>query len=99
MVWCVGEIYLFQVYAKSDVEKRATKGIISNLLNRLIIMLDEEMLFAECEKYLLVRRYMEDFEKSNRGDFKCLFKRLLTSDHLSLKVFFIILKPPTDITS
>ena len=23
MVWCVGEIYLFQVYAKSDVEKRA----------------------------------------------------------------------------
>ena len=74
MVWCVGEIYLFQVYAKSDVEKRATKGIISNLLNRLIIMLDEEMLFAECEKYLLVRRYMEDFEKSDRGDFECLFK-------------------------
>ena len=74
MVWCVGEIYLFQVYAKSDTEKRATKGIISNLLNRLIIMLDEEMLFAECEKYLLVRRYMEDFEKSNRGDFECLFK-------------------------
>ena len=73
MVWCVGEIYLFQVYAKSDTEKRATKGIISNLLNRLIIMLDEEMLFAECEKYLLVRRYMEDFEKSNRGDFECLF--------------------------
>ena len=65
MVWCVGEIYLFQVYAKSDTEKRATKGIISNLLNRLIIMLDEEMLFAECEKYVLVRRYMEDFEKSD----------------------------------
>jgi len=74
MVWCVGEIYLFQVYAESDTEKRATKGIISNLINRLIIMLDEEMLFAECEKYLLVRRYMEDFEKSDRGNFECLFK-------------------------
>ena len=74
MVWCVGEIYLFQVYAESDTEKRATKGIISNLINRLIIMLDEEMLFAECEKYLLVRRYMEDFEKSNRENFECLFK-------------------------
>ena len=74
MVWCVGEIYLFQVYAKSDAEKRATKGIISNLINRLIIMLDEEMLFAECEKYVLVRRYMEDFEKSDRGNFECLFK-------------------------
>ncbi len=74
MVWCVGEIYLFQVYTESDTEKRATKGIISNLINRLIIMLDEEMLFAECEKYLLVRRYMEDFEKSDRGNFECLFK-------------------------
>ena len=52
MVWCVGEIYLFQVYAKSDVEKRATKGIISNLINRLIIMLDEEtvMKYAQDER-------------------------------------------------
>ena len=33
MVWCVAEIYLFQVYAKTDVEKRATKGIISNLFH------------------------------------------------------------------
>ena len=74
MVWCVAEIYLFQVYAKTDVEKRATKGIISNLLNRLIIMLDEEMLFVECEKYLVVRRYMEEFEKSNRENFDYLYK-------------------------
>ena len=74
MVWCVAEIYLFQVYAKTDAEKRATKGIISNLLNRLIIMLDEEMLFVECEKYLVVRRYMEEFEKSNRGNFDYLYK-------------------------
>ena len=29
---------------------------------------------AECEKYVLVRRYMEDFEKSDRGNFECLFK-------------------------
>jgi hypothetical protein len=74
MVWCVAEIYLFQVYAKTDVEKRATKGIISNLLNRLIIMLDEEMLFVECEKYLVVRRYIEEFEKSGRGNFDYLYK-------------------------
>ena len=74
MVWCVAEIYLFQIFAKTDVEKRATKGIISNLLNRLIIMLDEEMLFAECEKYLIVRRYMEEFEKGGRGNFDYLYK-------------------------
>ena len=74
MVWCVGEIYLFQVYARTDMEKRAVKGIISNLLNRLIIMLDEEMLFVECEKYLVVRRYMEEFESGGRGNFDYLYK-------------------------
>ena len=74
MVWCVAEIYLFQVFAKTETERRGTKGIISNLLNRLIIMLDEEMLFAECEKYLLVRRYIEEFESGGRGNFMCLYK-------------------------
>ena len=74
MVWCVAEIYLFEVFKKSETNIRATKGIITNLLNRLIIMLDEEMLFVECEKYLLVRKYIEEFEKKNRGDFMCLYK-------------------------
>jgi len=37
MVWCVAEIYLFEVFKKSENNIRATKGIISNLLNRLII--------------------------------------------------------------
>ena len=58
MTWCIAEIYLFKVYANSVVEKKATKGILTNLINRLIIMLDEELLFAECEKYLLVRKYL-----------------------------------------
>lgn len=74
MIWCVGEIYLFQVYPKNDIEKKSAKAIITNLLNRLIIMLDEEILFTECENYLLVRRYIEDFEKNNRENFEYLFK-------------------------
>ena len=74
MIWCVGEIYLFQVYAKNDIEKKSAKAIITNLINRLVIMLDEEILFTECENYLLVRRYIEDFEKGNRENFECLFK-------------------------
>jgi hypothetical protein len=37
-------------------------------------MLDEEMLFVECEKYLVVRRYIEEFEKSGRGNFDYLYK-------------------------
>ena len=74
MVWCVAEIYLFEVFKKTQTDIRATKGIISNLLNRLIIMLDEEMLFVECERYLLIRKYIEEFEHKNRGDFMCLYK-------------------------
>ena len=74
MVWCVAEIYLFEVFKKTETDIRATKGIISNLLNRLIVMLDEEMLFVECERYLLIRKYIEEFENKNRGDFMCLYK-------------------------
>ena len=74
MIWCVAEIYLFQVLQTTEQHKKATKGIISNLLNRLIVMMDEEMLFAECDTYLMIRRYMEIFEKGKRGDFSMLFK-------------------------
>ena len=74
MVWCVAEIYLFEVFKKTETDIRATKGIISNMLNRLIIMMDEEMLFVECERYLLIRKYIEEFEKKNRGDFMYLYK-------------------------
>ena len=74
MVWCVAEIYLFEVFKNTETDIKATKGIISNLLNRLIIMLDEEMLFIECERYLLIRKYIEEFENKNRGDFMCLYK-------------------------
>ena len=74
MIWCVAEIYLFQVLQTTEQHKKATKGIISNLLNRLIVMMDEEMLSAECDTYLMIRRYMEMFEKGKRGDFSMWFK-------------------------
>ena len=31
MVWCVAEIYLFEVFKNTETDIRATKGIISNL--------------------------------------------------------------------
>ena len=37
MIWCVAEIYLFHVFAKSEQEKKATKGIITNMLNLFIL--------------------------------------------------------------
>ena len=53
MLLCLGEIYLFKVYAKTEQQKQATKGIITNLINRIIVMLDEELLFIEWDKYLI----------------------------------------------
>ena len=73
MIWVVAEIYLFQLFP----EKKGIfpiRNIMTNLLNRIIIMLDEEMVFTECTKYLLVRDYMDDFEKTDRSDFSCLYK-------------------------
>ena len=74
MLWCLGEIYLFKVFAKTPQELRATKGIITNLINRLIIMLDEELLFAEWDKYLIIRDLMKKFEASDRNDILSLIK-------------------------
>ena len=74
MLWCLGEIYLFKVYAENATEKRATKGIITNMINRLIIMLDEELLFAEWDKYIIIRNLMQKFEDSGRDDILSLIK-------------------------
>ena len=74
MLWCLGEIYLFKVYARTEQEKKATRGIITNLINRIIVMLDEELLFIEWDKYLMVYNLIEKFEKSDRNDFISLIK-------------------------
>ena len=84
MLWCLGEIYLFHVFAKTQQEKRCARGVITNLLNRIIIMLDEELLFAEWDRYLICRSLIERFEKSKREDFMTLIKlcKLLCSSKL-----------------
>ncbi len=74
MLWCLGEIYLFKVYANSEQEKKATRGIITNLINRIIVMLDEELLFIEWDKYLIIYNLIEKFEKEERNDFVSLIK-------------------------
>ena len=68
MVWCMEELYLFGVLGKNEKETRVGKAIGSNLINRLIVMMDEELSFRECEKYLIMREYLEKFEKSERKE-------------------------------
>ena len=59
---------------KLNKRRRATKGIITNMLNRLIIMMDEEMIFAEAGNFLVLRKLLEKFEEGGRNDFIYLYK-------------------------
>lgn len=72
MVWCMEELFLFGVLGKTDSERRTGNAILSNLINRLVVMMDEEMLFIEVERYLLMREYLEKFENGGRKEVKYL---------------------------
>lgn len=74
MMWCCSEIYMFHSHATTDKEKQAAKGIISNMVNRLIIMMDEEMLFAEVGKYMKCMEWIKEFDKGGRDNFSLLVK-------------------------
>ena len=74
MIWCVLEIYKFQLYAATDKEKQMAKGIITNLVNRLIITMDEELVFKEYERYLVLRGLLKEFEKNRDEGIKCLIQ-------------------------
>ena len=65
---------MFEKYSQNEQEKRASKGIITNLLNRLVIMMDEEMLFVEVNKYIKCMKWIKLFNKGNRENFELLVK-------------------------
>ena len=84
MTWCVMEIFKFELWAKDEKEKKMSKGIISNLLNRIIVMMDEELLFCEVQNYVILRKLIEMFEsdRKNGGKFLVLICRTLTNSRL-----------------
>ena len=61
MIWCVLEIYKFHLYSKTDKEKQMAKGIITNLINRLIITMDEELVYKDFNRYILLRGFINKF--------------------------------------
>ena len=61
MIWCVLEIYKFHLYSKTDKEKQMAKGIITNLINRLIITMDEELVYKDFNRYILLRDFINKF--------------------------------------
>ena len=84
MTWCIMEIFKFELWAEDEKEKKMCKGIISNLLNRIIVMMDEELLFCEVQNYLILRKFIEMFEsdRKNGGKFLVLICRTLVNSRL-----------------
>lgn len=69
--WVVKEIYLFLQLA-TDEKKSTGHAIVSNLINRFIVIMNEEMLFTEVNRYMLCMKYIEEFEAFERKDMRYL---------------------------
>lgn len=72
VAYTIKEIYLFFQLAENDNEKKTGRAIITNLINRLIVILHEEVLFVEVNRYLLCMEYIQKFEESLRLDLRYL---------------------------
>ena len=72
MMWCAMEIFNFELMAETEMEKKMCKGIITNMLNRIIVMMDEELLFCEVERYLVLRNLIEKFDEDRKNGIKYL---------------------------
>ena len=67
---CLEELYLFSNFSESDNEKKISNGILSSIVNKLILLFEEEISFIEVDKYLKVREYLGKFSEDK--DFKYL---------------------------
>ena len=74
MLWCAAELYSFHPLAETPAEKQAAKGLVTNLVNRLTIMMDEELVFADWANYLACSRWLDEFEAKGRDDFEPIVK-------------------------
>jgi len=68
MIWVMVELYLFKFAGE--------KGyiVLSNVINRIKIFLDEEMCFDDWERYLEVMKLLEEFENNGKEELDKLIK-------------------------
>lgn len=85
MVWCAYEIYKFELYACTEKQQKACNAIITNLINRIIVMMDEELLFAETERYIVLRELIEKFQENRKssGEILILMCKCLVEGRIS----------------
>lgn len=67
---CLEELYLFSNFSETDNEKKISNGILSSIVNKLILLFEEEISFIEVDKYIKVREYLNKF--SEEKEFKYL---------------------------
>ena len=82
MIWNVVEMDLF-----SRLDDKCKKGIRSNLMNRIIVMLDEELCFSDWNSFLKCSRLLEKWNEEGRNDPKKLIlvcKILVKSEYWDL---------------
>ena len=68
MIWVMVELYMFKF---ADEKGNA---VLSNMLNRVKIFLDEEMCFDDWERYLKVMKLIEVFDKNDRKELNILIE-------------------------
>lgn len=67
-ILCLEELYLFSDFSETENEKKISNGILSSIVNKLIMLFEEEVSFIEVDKYLKVREYLNKFSEDK--DFK-----------------------------
>lgn len=66
-LWCVIEMLLFRFHEKGG-------GLVTNLLNRLKILIMEDMSCMEVDRAILAIKKLDEFEKSERMDYNKIYE-------------------------
>ena len=85
---CLEELYLFSQFSENENEEKIANGIISSIVNKLIILFDEELSFIEIDKYLLVRKYLELFESNKNFKYLSIISDILFDCQFIVKEIF-----------
>lgn len=70
-LWCTREAFYFRVIKDYG---SAEKGVLTNFINRLKVILIEDVSFRECKAALYVVRCIDEYENSDRLDLEVLYK-------------------------
>lgn len=80
---CLEELYLFKYFSKTDNENKISNGILSSIVNKLILLFEEEISFVEVDKFLKVREYLSKFSEDKDYKYLKIVSNILFDSKLS----------------